>query len=658
MTNNPFSVHRAEYMKNLRKYYVPFKDFSVSADKATVIIGGRGTGKSMFFLCNSWREQYAAIEETSDSPIRDFLKQCQIGVYYKVDSTFVGAMASNDPTSLFWQGTFNTYFSVCLLIELLPLIQMLHENGVIDRIVLNNIFRVYSHSVRGVTKAYSTVDDIKRDCELVIQEIEDLINCSAIDRPAFRPTQPGTIYKSIINELHSVHELSDVVFKVYIDEYESFSENQQVIINTLIKQSDRHLIYNISLRHNGMKTQATLGENEIIQPTHDYNLLNLDDLLTGQNYEAALKDICKKRFELFFTDAEIETEEKYTDIEFYLSEYNATNEILRFEGKKIKFLKKLEVLIRGQCSDNDDTEEMVKVLCYDAPIINARLHLALLMRASHFRPTINKLYRSFLSWRREEKNDLAKEYRDWLHNAKNGLIFLLAKDCGLPKLYYGFDTFVALSSGVVRYFLELCEQVFNIAMIEGFEWTNPQPISYGIQTRAAKYVSQYKVNEIASYPLCGKRLRIFIQCFGEICRDLHRNDNTTLGEPEVNHFTTESLQLTEDVEKYLSDAITWLVLQRLPQTKSKESIRTDILDYHMNKIYTPYFEISYNKKRKIKLDVEQLEALFSSDVDIANKAARTFLDEYWGRKQKGNNTASQKGKDGSVVQLNIWGETN
>ncbi len=658
MTSNPFSVHRAEYMRNLRRYYVPFKDFSASANKAVVIVGGRGTGKSMFFLCNSWREQYAAIEESSDSPIRDFLKQCQIGVYYKVDSTFVGAMASDDQTSQNWPGFFNTYFSVCLLIELLPLIQLLHENGVIDRTVLNNISKAYSHSVRGVTKAFSTLDDIRRDCELVIQEIEDLINCSTITQPAFRPTQPGTIYKSIVNELHSVRELSDVVFKVYIDEYESFSQNQQRIINTLIKQSDRHLIYNISMRHNGMKTQETLGENEIIQPTHDYNLLNFDDLLIGQNYEAALKDICKKRFELFFADAEIEYEEKYTEIEFYLSEYNATKEIQRFEGKKLKFRQRLEVLIRDQCNDNDDTEEMVKALCYDAPIINARLHLALLMRASQFRPTIDELYRSFLSWKKEEKSVLAKKYRDWLHNAKNGLIFLLAKDCGISKWYYGFDTFVALSSGVVRYFLELCEQAFNIAMIEGFAWTNPQPISCEIQTRAAKYVSQYKVNEISSYPLCGKRLRIFIQCFGEICRDLHRNDNTTLGEPEVNHFTTESLQLTRDVEKYLSDAVTWLVLQKLPQTKSKESIRTDILDYHMNKIYTPYFEISYNKKRKIKLDVEQLEELFSSDVDIANKAARTFLDDYWGRKQKGNSTLSSNSNDSPVVQLNLFGEGN
>ena len=41
---------------------------------------------------------------------------------------------------------------------------------------------------------------------------------------------------------------------------------------------------------------------------------------------------------------------------------------------------------------------------------------------------------------------------------KTGIVFLLAKESGLEKWYYGFDTYVMLSSGIVRYFLELCEQ--------------------------------------------------------------------------------------------------------------------------------------------------------------------------------------------------------
>lgn len=656
INNNPFSTHRAEYMKNLWKYYVPFKDFPENVEKSIIVVGGRGTGKSMFFLCNSWREKYSELEISSDTPVNDFLFQKQIGIYYKVDSTFVGAMKESNPDSHNWDGYFNTYLSICLLIELIPLISLLHENGIIDMQSLNNIVQSYFSSVRSTTKKNASLDDMKEDCAAVLQEIEDILNYCSTDNISFRQTQPGTIFKTIVDKLHSINALSDIAFKVYIDEYESFSERQQKIVNTLIKQSNRDLIYNVGMRHNGMKTQSTLGENEILQPTHDFYFFNFDDLLVGQDYENVLKDICKKRFQMFFDNARIELAESYTNIEYYLATYSIANEIDRFAGRNFKFKKKLETLIREQCCANDDAENAVQLLCNDAPVLNARLHMAILMRAPHYRPSISKLCLAFQSWKCEEKNDNADMYRNWLHNAKNGLIYLLTKDCGISKWYYGFDTFAALSSGVVRYFLELCEQTFNIAMIEGFSWNNPQPITPDIQTRAAKYVSQYKVNEISSYPICGKRLRIFVQCFGEICRDLHRNENSTLGEPEVNHFTTESLQLSSEVESYLNEAVTWLVLQRLPQTKSKESLRTDILDYHLNKIYTPYFDISFNKKRKIKLDQMQLEQLFSSDLDIANKSARVFLDNYWGRKIKTNKANLKKAPANTGEQLNLFGE--
>lgn len=59
---NPFAVNRAEYMRDLWKYYVPLKELDLETSKALVIEGGRGTGKSTVFLCNCWRNQLAAAE--------------------------------------------------------------------------------------------------------------------------------------------------------------------------------------------------------------------------------------------------------------------------------------------------------------------------------------------------------------------------------------------------------------------------------------------------------------------------------------------------------------------------------------------------------------------------------------------------------------------
>ena len=122
INKNPFSVNRAEYMKNLWKYYVPFKEFPDNVDKSVIVVGGRGTGKSMFFLCNSWREKISSLEETSDTPMKAFLEQKQIGIYYKVDSTFVGTMSELEQDNQQWRGYFNTYLSISLLLELIPLI--------------------------------------------------------------------------------------------------------------------------------------------------------------------------------------------------------------------------------------------------------------------------------------------------------------------------------------------------------------------------------------------------------------------------------------------------------------------------------------------------------------------------------------------------------
>lgn len=69
---NPFAVNRAEYMRDLWKYYVPLKELDLETSKALVIEGGRGTGKSTVFLCNCWRNQLAAAENDPAKTIDSF----------------------------------------------------------------------------------------------------------------------------------------------------------------------------------------------------------------------------------------------------------------------------------------------------------------------------------------------------------------------------------------------------------------------------------------------------------------------------------------------------------------------------------------------------------------------------------------------------------
>ena len=60
---NPFKENRSEQMRDLWQYYVPFPGFLDNVGKPIVVEGGRGSGKTMIFQCNSWREKLAEIRK-------------------------------------------------------------------------------------------------------------------------------------------------------------------------------------------------------------------------------------------------------------------------------------------------------------------------------------------------------------------------------------------------------------------------------------------------------------------------------------------------------------------------------------------------------------------------------------------------------------------
>jgi hypothetical protein len=78
----------------------------------------------------------------------------------------------------------------------------------------------------------------------------------------------------------------------------------------------------------------------------------------------------------------------------------------------------------------------------------------------------------------------------------------------------------------------------------------------------------------------------------------------------------------------IASAIMWNVLQEGEATKKKQSVLSpETVDYFMNKIYVPYFGISYRNQRKISIDVELLDQLFSGDEAKAKKAMKKFFKE-------------------------------
>lgn len=612
---NPFKENRTEQMHDLWKYYVPFPGLD-GAGKPIVVQGGRGSGKTMFFQCNSWRQIISEAKKTGKATTTLLDDREFVGIYHRVDTTFVSSMQMREKNN--WDSIFETYFSICILQELIDLTSTLYQDMPIDEEEISSFVGLFARRINPESRT-DNLQSFRIETETYLDVIEDIINGTEYKSlPRIRWVKAHRFICDLCKECNKLFK-RNLLYKIFVDEYETLQEYQQKSINTLIKHSTLPVIFNIGLRPKGMKTNETVSETETIEAPHDYELVKLG--IDTESYNEIIKEICRKRIALAKENHKIPPNAP-EDIDYLLGTYSIDEELNRISRVKheLPHIEKLNELIRSLGKKEKLSQNQIDVylreLSSQAPIINSRLHYALLCKQTQYTPSLSDLYAAYTT--------KSARYNHWMHNRKHGLIFLLCKEAKREKMYYGFDVFVTLSSNIVRYFLELCEQAFKIAYLNDYAWESP--ISANIQTEAARYVSEYKVVDIAGYEPYGKELRLFTQYLGQIFYRLHTGIDNTLGEPEPNHFYTNDLSLPEQSKKILSSAVMWNVLQEGEPTKCKQSkLSPETVDYYLNKIYVPYFGISYRNQRKIQIGVNILEQLLSGDEEQAKNGFRNFF---------------------------------
>ncbi len=608
---NPFSKFRTEYMGDSAwKYFVkdPFKEYI--GERPLIFEGSRGTGKTMFFLCNSWKQKLQAAEAENQS-LKDYLdNNSHIGFYYKVDTRFVKSMDKKNVPDDIWTGIFNTYFNIVIGKEIIAFINTLQSKDLIETEIINKVSKQISLNLEFPTaKDLNELDDYFNE---TIIKIEHFSNNTEKLKPI--GLNAGTLIQIFIRSLKENLVLKNKTFHVFIDEFESLNLNQQVELNTLLKHSDNNIVYDFGVITQGIQTFKT-GTGQEIRPKDDFVLLSTDkyEYHESDKYNTLLIEICKKRLKDIFDNIGKSYKGSDIDIQFYLKKYAKGYEEKKFEASpelekiKIRVLSEIKKHSRIQSYQKEEIDFFIKELVDCKPIV-LRMHLALLLRKGKFAITPKYLT--------EQKISNSHKYKDWLHNMESAIVYLLCDELKVEKKYHGFKVFSALSSGVIRSFLELTEYAFDYAFNNStspFSFEHPRPFDIEEQTKAVYYVSRFKVAEIDSYEPSGLQLKTFTIALGKIFNALHTDPNSTLGEVEYNHFTTKLNDLRKDKEEpalLLKHAVMHKILEGVEPTKTKSDEIVELMDYHLNHIYCPAFKISHLRKRKLPISTVDLSKLF------------------------------------------------
>ncbi len=617
-TQNPFGKNRAEQMgEDSWRYYVSPEE-NLLSEQPLIFEGSRGTGKTMFLLCNSWREKFSESNYENAKIKQLFSKENFVGIYYKIDGRFVGNnLMGKGVEEEKWISIFNTYFNIIVSKEIYEFINKCLLQGIINHSDLCNLNTRVAKKI-GLKVEEVNIDKIFEQFEELLDSIEEFSNDPEQELPKLLSS--GTLIKTIVEYIRKIEVFKEARFHILLDEYEELNEKQQIQINTLIKQSVYWLVYDICVKTNGIYSFNTISGNEIIQEPHDFkhHKPELSDYDNSKRYLEFLKRICQKRLEEF-VPKETKDYDTWIDIENYLKRY-PDSEILPIYKTSPNYKKEVLDVLRAlinldESSSEIEQQELEKALFNESPLIE-RMHIALLRRKD---VNVKILYDAI-------KNE-KKEYNDWKHNTLYATHFLLCNELGLDYQYHGLKVFAQLSSGVIRYFIEICKSAFDNAIENSFSFSNPRSLSLKEQTNAAQFVSETKVAQIDGFVPGGKVLKRLILNLGKIYYLRQNNRQTTLGEPEVNHFTTSLFELKTyhgDATMYLDFAVMHNILQPSLPTKTKSNDIVEVADFHINHIYCPFFKISHRRKRKIKIEPSVLNKLILGNSEEVGKIIKKY----------------------------------
>jgi len=389
---------------------------------------------------------------------------------------------------------------------------------------------------------------------------------------------------------------------ILLDEYENFLEHQQVVINTLLKFTRPHIKFRIGMRLEGFRTFKMIAEEDFIKEYREYRKVIFEEALNkDKRFHRFLEEISRKRLE----SIGVLREKGFINIKTILSKEE------NLEDEAIALAKNKPNKIYEHFSKKVPKEHLDKVRYKDNPLLEL-LNYIWLTRGV----TPEKTYRAMRDYLDKNKTEAGAKYeRDYIHKYKLSLMFLLCSIYKKPKLYYSFNTFAFLSSGIVGNFIELCRGSFANAGWDDDLLLQEGKISKASQSHAARDFSKDEIHQISRIETYGGEISTFIRNIGNIFLEYHLDFH--LRYPETNQFAV-NLDAIKDknLRNAMSAAIKWSVIQRKPKMQRTTPGDPHLEDtYITNRIFAPSFQISYRTRggKSVSLNEKNLRVLMHED---------------------------------------------
>lgn len=586
LINELFGGLRAEWIEDKIFQFFTTPDYfsNLQSKQPYVLQGGRGSGKTTILRGLSYLGQYAL-----KGSLEEFDKEKFIGIYHRVNTNHVRAFEGGNLTDQDWQKLYAHYFNLVICREIVDFLLWHRNQSPDDEVLSERECKLVSTSLCLENKAID-IQTLADEIELSMYEFQSSVNSIDDGLPKGLSMQAGPI-DLITERVLQLKQFKGKLFFLLVDEYENLNDNQQIVMNTLLKHASRHYTFKIGVRQMGWRVHYTQNDHEPLREPEDYYLHDIEDYFykNEQLFMTFAAQVCRQRLE------------KIQDKGDEIPQMNELLPSLPYEDEAILL-------------DVEHKERYLKIKDY---LNKEKIDL-----------NISPLYLYTLGYWAETQNmsieEVVKDYQGkttiWdtrYDNYKYSLLFKIRKgrgQVGIQKYYAGWSTFLKLSNGNIRYLMSLVKN--TLLMQLNITDIFLQPITAKVQTEAAIEVGKKYFMMLENLHHRGADLIKIVLNMGRLFNVLASESEHTA--PEIDQFYIQG-DITAENDELLRAGVMHLAFIRIPGNKPSSKSDTKDYMYALHPIFAPYFIYSFRRKRKMTISNEDFYGLILSHKSLMKK---------------------------------------
>ena len=629
MVKNPFDINKAvDYTdEDLYKYWVNISQpagFNAIVKPDTlmpmIIKGSKGSGKTHVMKYYSYELQKIRLGHIDGQSLCDgFVKESFIGIYVRFSGMNANVFDGQQLNDDIWEMLFAYYWELFLGERVLSKLTDMRDEGLLagfnELEFVEAILRLFLHNDYHCGTLEALRDYLVKLQKKLQYEIHNFRILSKEKPDVDIKLSVSTLTYGIPNVLHECAPYFKDRHILYLfDEYENISEQQQQVIQTLLREKPTTCTIRIGTRPYGIRTYKTIrGIEENIEGS-EFEMVHLDDeIRNSDHYKQFMEDICRSRLE--GAGIALDPNKPLKD---YIDELSIDELVENARKKKSTYyvnkhlsddLKKY----RYQELTDEEVDAITELVKFEPDLVIERAAIELLYKRIKAKSTdlvgdvhvIREQAESYYNTHQAKDNIIASR----LSYFKKDIVDGIARSANIPVPYYGLDTLIELSCGTPRTLLRLLKhayskQYFNTGQTPFEEGRNLliESQQAGIEGTYAWFFEENRIpNDEAGVTDVVRRLGKFLQ-------NVRFSDLPP--QCSIDIFSVQEENLSLEARKTIQTLTLYSYLVLIGDRR-KKNYDNKISVYKLNTILIPKWELSLEKRGNVELSDEDAEMIFN-----------------------------------------------